>query len=458
MALRRRRSAALIISRGEVVGGGTPGSDPRYHARASVCRAGVTYAGLTGRTFAVSVGGVSRTAHAQANVNFSILKSLDGDSALTLTFDGAPPVEGQDAIVTLGGELFFGGTVQRVRSVQTGQIVKSETVCSDWRWLLNRYARVTGTFTGGINAVVARLLATYSNGGFLPGSIPQALGNITITCDDEGLWDVILRIARGANNGAGAFVRLTPYKRVDIGTTFHDGINLAITNTSDYRSVSYERTLDQVRTRVQARGVGTDTTAPVSPGATTIPVSECGIFPGSGSVWVSSVGVVAYAGKSAAIGPGALTGVSGLSAPVPQGATVQVYAVADDGPAQSALASALGGGRSGVAVHSVANEAWSSDEVSRMASAHLSLLKAPMRAVTLSGVTVTAGRLWQHEPGTILTSTVTQPQTIDGQFRVQRVNVSAMSSLAESEPIFRVTADARSTVGVDLFNILGTLS
>lgn len=435
---------------------------PPYHARSNVCRAGVTYSGLATRSFGLAVAGVDRTADAQAHTNFTLTRVLDGSAALSLTFSGTAPSEGQDLVLTLGGELLFGGTVQRVRSVSTGQIVKWETVCTDWWWLLTRYARVTGRFVGGVNTVVARLLAGFSDGGFLPGYLPQSLGDVDITFEDESVGDALKRIAKAANNGAGAFLRLTPYKRIDIATSFPDGVSLSVSNTTRATVLTYERLLDQIRTRVQARGRGTQTTTGVSPTQSSLPVAELGIFPAAGgTVWVPAIGPVTFTGKTAASGPGDLTGVAGLSADVPQGTLVQVYAVADDAAAQADLAARLGGGRSGVAIHSMDNDAWSQTEAAAMAGAHLALLKAPQAVL---GVTYehaqarTAAQVQRFEVGAVVSVNTTSPQLIATSFRLQRTTVTAFSSLAESEPRFTLSYDARSTVGVDLFDLLGTLS
>jgi len=432
-----------------------------YHARSNVCRAGVTYAGLANRTFGLTIGGSNRLQDSRAAVGFSLTKPLDGSSStLTLTAGGTKPAEGADIVLTLGGELLFGGTVQRVRSIQEqgGTLMSWNLAATDWWWLLNRYARVTGRFVGGINTVVAKLLATYTDGGFLPGYLPQSLGDIDVTFDGERVGDAIKRIAKAANGGAGAFVRITPYKRIDIATSFPDGISLSLVNATDYHQVTVESILDQVRTRVQARGVGTQTTVVSAPSSTTLSVEEVGIFPASGSAWVPSMGAIAYTGRSATSGPGALTGVTGITADIPQGSAVQVFAQADDSSAQTALASTLGGGRSGVAVEQVANDAWTYTESAAQASARLALLKTPQSVLNVMAVAVPAAKVFQHEVGAIVAANVTSPQTISGDYRIQRVVIGPWSSLAETEPRFTVTVDAKSTVGVDLFDILGTMS
>lgn len=430
-----------------------------HQARSNVCYAGAVYAGLVTRTFGLTIGGVDRKADAQQNVSFSLAKALDGEQALSLTCTGTAPSVGQDILLTLGGELLFGGTIQRVKSVPgLGFLTKWEVVASDWWWLLNRYARVSGRFVGGVNTVVARILATATDGGFLPGYLPQSLGDVDITCDDEAPGDALKRIAKASNGGAGAFVRLTPFKRVDMATSFPDGISLTLVNASEFPVAFTEQLLDQVRTRVQVRGEGAQTTAAVAYTSTSLPVAECGLFAASGTVWVPGQGAVTYTGRSVASGPGALTGVAGLTAEVAQGTVIQVYAVVDDATAQTALATRLGGGRSGIAVHSLANEEWSLSEATAMGGAHLALLKDPQRVLHLEATAMSAAQMLRHEVGAVLAASVTTPQTISGDFRLQRVTISAFSSLAEAEPSFRVVLDARSTVGVDLFDLLGTLS
>lgn len=434
---------------------------PPYHARSNVCRSGVTYAGLTTRTFGLTVGGTNRLNDAQQKARFSIGKVLDGEMSLGMLLGGTRPDEGADVVMTLGGELLFGGTLQRVKTVEHGQLIEWDCLASDWWWLLNRYAHVTGRFIGGINTVVARILADYTDGGFQPGYLPSSLGDIDITFDDETVGAALKRLAKAANNGAGAFLRLTPYKRVDIATSFPDGISLTLVNATNARSAVHERLLDQIRTRVQARGEGAPTPELVPFGATAIPVAECGIFPASGSVWVPGFGEVAYTGRTVTSGPGSLTGVSALPTDIAQGTVIQLMVTVNDATAQSDLATRLGGGRSGVALHTIAGEGWSYAEAAALAGAHLALLKNPQAGLVVTceaAQAMSAGKLQQIEIGTIAAANVTSPQTISGDFRLQRVTISPFSSLAESEPYFNVMYDARSTVGVDLFDLLGTLT
>ncbi len=430
-----------------------------YEARSNVCRSAVTYSGLSSRTFGLTIGGVNRLGDARQSVNFTLTKKLDSTSSLAMRLGGTRPAEGADIILTLGGELLFGGTVQRVQSEQKGPLLMEwDIAATDWWWLLSRYAYVTGRFAGGVNSVVGRILHTYTDGGFLPGYLPQSLGNVDLTFDGVSVGDALKRIAKGANAGSGAFLRLTPFKRVDIATSFPDGVSLALSDGANRQRVVTERILDQVRTRVIALGAATGVTANVSSTATTLPIEECGLFASSGTVWVDGMGAVTFSGRSVASGPGELTGVSGLMADVPQGGAVRVYALAEDGTAQSSLATTLGGGRSGIAVHTVSNDAWSLGECEGMAGAHLALLKDPQVSLTVQAVAMSAAEMEQQEPGAILTASVTTPQTISGDFRLQSVTVRAFGPLSDSQPRFSVSIAARNTVGVDLFDLLGTLS
>lgn len=430
-----------------------------HEARSNVCYSGAVYAGLSTRTFGLTVGGTSRLDDARQKVNFTLTKVLDGTSSLSLTMGGTRPAEGADVLMTLGGELLFGGTVQRVRSVQLGPgLMEWQVAASDWWWLLNRYARVTGRFVGGVNTVVNRLLSTYTDGGFLPGYLSSSLGDIDIAFDDVSVGECLKRIAKASNAGAGAYLRLTPFKRVDIATSFPDGLSLTLVDGSNRTSVVSERILDQVRTRVQVRGRSTQTTALVSANATSIPVEDCGLFAASGTAWVARLGAVTYTGLSVARGPGSLTGASGITSDISQGTDVSVYAVVNDSTAQTALATTLGGGRSGVAIHTIANDAWSLTEATGMAGAHLALLKDPQVAIQVQAEAMTAAEMQQQEPGAVISATVTTPQTISGSFRLQQVTVRAFGPLNATEPRFSVALSSRNTVGVDLFDLLGTLS
>jgi len=429
-----------------------------YQARSNVCRSGVTYAGLTTRTFGLTIGGVNRLNDTRQSIGWTLTTSLDGRASLTLTCGGTAPAEGADVLLTLGGELLFGGTLQKVRSIQRGQLMAWDCVATDWWWLLDRFARVTGRFTGGANVIVHRLLAQYTNGGFLPGYLPSSLGDLDLTFEDETVGECLLRIAKASNGGAGAFLRITPYKRIDIATSFPDGVSLTLVDGSPYRASVIERSIDQIRTRVQARGEGSQTTALVPANATELPVAECGIYAASGTVWVAGLGPVAYTGRSAASGPGSLTGVTGLTVDVAQGALVQVYALVNDATAQTSLATRLGSGRSGVAVYGLVNESWSQSEVLAMAGAHLALLKDPMAALMIEATARPVGQAQTFLPGAVLAASQTTPQAIAGDFRLQQVRISQFGPMVGTEPYVNVVLDARSTVGIDLFDLLGTLS
>jgi hypothetical protein len=93
-----------------------------------------------------------------------------------------------------------------------------------------------------------------------------------------------------------------------------------------------------------------------------------------------------------------------------------------------------------------------------MAGAHLALLKDPQVSLTVQAVAMSAAEMEQQETGAILTASVTTPQTISGDFRLQSVTVRAFGPLSDSQPRFSVSIAARNTVGVDLFDLLGTLS
>ena len=126
--------------------------------------------------------------------------------------------------------------------------------------------------------------------------------------------EALRRIAAAVN----AMMRVKPDKSVDMFQTLPTSNALSIGNSSDVRSVVYESSLAQVRTRTYFAGGGSQTTALVQATATTIPVEECGWHVSGTQVLVGSA-IISYTGVSATSGPGNLTGCSGLTRGNPAG-------------------------------------------------------------------------------------------------------------------------------------------
>lgn len=401
---------------------------PYYHARVNACRVGVTHTGLANHPIVFSIGGVQ---HYPKVDGFSIVSALDGSpSTCTFTLQQATaPTRFADVTITLGGSLIWGGTLTETRTVAqrfASGAVFHECQAIDWTWLMDRYARVTlEVGQTSVNTLVSTILGSYTNGGFSTGYISGTLSAVgPMSFQGETVSSAIRRVASAAS----AYVRIRPTKSVDVFQSLPASNALTISNSSEIRNVAYEASGSQIRTRAYYVGGGGATTALVSAGAATVPVDECGWY--SGTKAQAGGSVFTYSGRSASSGPGNLTGCSGITYDIPEGGQVQVVAQADDATAQTNLATALGGGRSGIAVAWFADDRLSQTEVTARASADLTFYKSEIP--TLSYVTTAR----YHEPGKIVSATVTSPISFSGDFRIQRVTTRPYGKMVGDDPSY----------------------
>lgn len=417
-----------------------------YHARANVCRAGVTYAGLAHHPFVATIGSTDRTANILYDT-FTVTTALDGSpSTCAFSVQGFSPTQGNDVLLTLGGELIWAGTLTEVRAV--AQKFASGTVtyqCQaiDWTWLMDRYARVNLTLgaTTAVNQAVASVLAGFTDGGFRRGYVPMDLSSVgPMTFEAETVSGALRRIAAAA----GAYMRVRPQKRVDVFDTLPASNALSLGNSSEIRNVVYESSLSQVRTRTFYVGGGGQATATTAPTSTTIPVDECGWYNGT-QVYVDG-DIISYTGRSMESGPGSLTGVTGISVDIAQGAKVSVLAQADDSAAQTALATVLGGGRSGVSVGWFSDGRLSQAEVDARAAADVDAFKSATPALSY----VTAKRY--HEPGKTVSVSISDPFAIADTFRVQQVVMRPFGIVAGTTPTFEYQVQCRVFRRADLID------
>lgn len=418
-----------------------------YHARANVCRAGVTYAGLANHPAVLTIGGTDRTSASLVD-GFSITTALDG-SASTCAFDatGFTPTLGADVTLTLGGALIWGGTLTDVRA--NAQKLTSGAVfwnCQaiDWTWLMDRYAVVNQEMAARpANQAVAEILRTYTDGGFTTGYIPMEMGTVgPFSFSGETVSSALRRIAASC----GGFLRMKPDKSVDLFSTLPTSNALSIGNSTDIRSVVYESSLAEVRTRTYYAGGGAQTTSQVLPSSTTIPVDECSWYEGT-QVLIGN-DVVTYSGRSALNGPGTLTGCSGIDREIAQGAQVQVLAQVDDATAQTALATVLGGGRSGVAVGWFGDTSLSQAEATARATKDVEFYKQAIPSLSYT----TSARY--HEPGKTVTVSTTDPVTISGDFRIQQVVMTPFGAVAGNTPSFQYQVSCRLVRRADVIDLL----
>lgn len=417
-----------------------------YHARANVCRAGVTYAGLAHLPFVATIGGTDRTASILYDA-FTVTTALDGSpSTCAFSVQGFTPTQGHDVTLTLGGEMIWGGTLTDVRA-QAQKFVSGavyyQCQAIDWTWLMDRYSRVSLSLPAdvAVNQAVTAVLSAFTDGGFRRGYVPMDLSAVgPMTFEGETVSGALRRIAASAS----AYMRVRPQKRVDVFDTLPASNALSLSNSSDIRGVVYESSLSQVRTRTYYVGGGGRATATTAPTSSTIPVDECGWYTGT-QVYING-DVVAYTGRSVESGPGTLTGVTGISADIAEGATVSVLAQADDVTAQTALATVLGGGRSGVAVGWFSDGRLSQAELDARAAADVEAFKSAIPALSY----VTTKRY--HEPGKTVSASISDPLTISDTFRIQHVVMRPYGAVTGNAPTFEYAVTCRVFRRADLLD------
>jgi hypothetical protein len=273
---------------------------------------------------------------------------------------GFTPVVGQrvDVLYKVPNVYEFTGTILRVTGDSQNQHQDAlwTIEAADDRWLLDRYALVSGYFASrGINGVTADLLASYTDGGFSVGEIPAfVLGDTGITVSDGRLLET-LQTLRGAVSARHLYV--SPERHVSINSTNHRGFNMSgwLTVQGSYTvfDVSYSRDITQSRTRVTVLGRATTVVAFAATGATTVYIADATPFLATGGtarvghqeLTYTSIGATTLNGSAVRT----LTGVSGVVADISAQSEIRPVTTSDDAGAQTDLAALLGG-LSGVAV------------------------------------------------------------------------------------------------------------
>lgn len=146
--------------------------------------------------------------------DWQIQQSLGKPATFNFAVYSLTPAVGQPVVVSLSpcdvssttaftfGDVLFSGTVLNVRKRydrQAERRVVSDVEAVDHTWLINRYARVAGTFGSvGYNTMVAQIIDQFTgpNDGFELGYVPQSLGIAPLfTFNYDTVMDALQRIA-----------------------------------------------------------------------------------------------------------------------------------------------------------------------------------------------------------------------------------------------------------------------
>lgn len=380
--------------------------------------------------FSATIAGTTRSMSVE---DLSITDRLSAPSTADVFVRGFTPAEFSDVRLYnggTGGVCLFGGTAITTSfdATRLGDDPWWHLSCQDYTWLLNRYKRVRGTYSGiGINTTLRQVLAAFTNGGFTVGYCPSSLGDVRdLTFEDVAVTDVLDQLA----DLCGGFWDVDADKRVhlfsDPGHLSADAVTLDA-SSQNFSSLKVMRDGTEMATRVIVHGKSAAATALTGISATTIPVDNCAPFVGAstsaGDAFVNGV-VIAYTGTSAASGPGNLTGVTGLTVDIAEGDAVTVYVEAEDGTAQSDLATLLGGSLSGVAEIVINDGRAGLDMATDLAASALARRQATYKSLGYVTQDQTHTGAQQTVPGQTVTVDLSAPLALSGTYRVQEVQIN----------------------------------
>jgi hypothetical protein len=325
---------------------------------------------------------------------------------------------------------------------------------TDYIWLLDRYALITKTYRRqGVSTIVGDILATYTDGGFMPGYLPQSLGDIDeISFTQTRVSEALKRIASACDG----HLRIDYRKSVSIldGVAIDEGNSIDISDSRPREFWNFRYVVDpsQWRTRVIWEGGGSTATDMVASGATTVAVDEIGWYSASGGTARAGTVIFTYAGRDADSGPGHLTGCSSITDAIAQGESIYVMVQVDDLSAQSVLAGILGGGASGVAVQYNADNRLSLAEITLRAQTDLDRYNTAQAQVTFTTVNpyTHVGRdasVSISAPVVIATTLTIQQQRLRGKFR-NHAGVQALEREVTLAPWHRTLYDNLAGAGV----------
>jgi hypothetical protein len=415
--------------------------------RAGLMRSGVTYAGLSFPKWRVFLNGIDQTANRKVRAeSFLVSEQLDGgQTTCTFSLKGLTPTLGHDVkvIQTAPSDYLFGGTLLEAQAQpygsKSGEVIW-HCIATGYIWLMDRYALVTKQYIDrGVNAIAADIIATGTNGGFRIGYIPSSLGNLSIDFRFESVSSALSRLAQAAD----AYWEVTPDKVVNMYQTYPDVSLPAVTHTAiDLETVDYQASLVPVRTRVVTVGQGSLASLLSPAGGSVVHVDDLTPFTATGGSAISGQSLFTYGSLSAASGPGQLLGCAGIDYDVQAGDDVRLLEERNNSTAQTALAAALGGGLSGVAVYFVDDPAATSTEALKGGDRHIALYGESDQSLTYD---------YRHpvrraQVGRVVTASLTQPFTVAGTFRVQVVE-SRVSQRASAQ-----------VVGEDVFQVQRRIS
>lgn len=404
-------------------------------ALSGLARSGVTFAGWTPPTFAVRINGTDRTSSVLRD-GWAITHRLGSPSVCTFTLDNLTPTIGHDVIIrhSAPGDDLFGGTLlQAEAEIVSPTQVLWHCTATGYAWLLGQFTVTRSFVNTSINTILHHLIADYTDGDFSVGYCPI---NERVSVD----WSAVplpqaLDQLASIVTPAGAWWRVSADKRIDLCAAYPCS-DLALGDTTAAHRLRLTKDLTQVRTRTRVTGQRTTVTAAVSPGATEIPVAEIGWFQPAtvglatgealaGPNDFTYTGILSETGSTVVdYGPGTITGVSGITAPIAEGETVSIVYTYDDTSAQTALAATLGSPSTGIVTHWIHKPELSLVACAAVAEADVTQYGSALTSVEYA--TSTRGT----QIGRVIAAAVTTPVTVSGDFLVQQMTIEPRGRVA----------------------------
>ncbi len=409
----------------------------------------MTYAGWTPPYFTVLVNGVDVETLGHGGHQIRGMLIRQNTNGRPDTFRGSmggfglstdAPQNGQSLVVYYAtpNRYEFSGIVMRRTMTFKGAGTKGVNYLVEGVgqvWMMARYQPVTAHYENvGINTVVADILARFTD-GFRVGAIDSTWGNIDPT-------DFVMVAVDVAITQLAAAVNAHWYVDEDrcvsfFGVTIPDGNPPSLSNSSWLKNLQYITDLAPARTRDYVVGVGTQTTSFVPAGSTIIPVADVSIFltPGvspkvTSGICLAGSNVVSFTAIDSGYGPGSLTGCTGIVSDVVNSGSVATVVQYDDGSAQSALATLLGAGQSGVISH----------------------VTIKYRTYDYKNSVYPNGMY--ARPGKVVSVNITAPDSIVDDFRIQMIDVT-VSYHSKAAAVFSrfVTASSYQRVITDILRV-----
>jgi hypothetical protein len=414
----------------------------------------------------ILIGGTDRTASVlEGDAEFVLALGQPGVARLTAYGNGWTPETGQFVQLIADGAsgtvLWFTGTItQVVRSIdpRSTRLLYSLTV-ADYRWLFDRYSTQTGRYySQGINNIVRKVIKLV-NRDFTTGYFPSSLGDLDLfEIYEERPSAILTRLAQAA----GAYWEIDANRNVSIFKTpdHKSGGTVTVSNTSnniaDFR---WSDELTDIATRVRVIAAGTTLRASVAASATNyLEVYDLANFDLDGGTVYVGTDLVTYGSTTTVPGAEKLVTISGLGQDWPAGTSVRPVITVNDTSAQTALATKIGSGFSGIATRVIDDDTLTAAEAAGVAAGDLSLLSAgvPMLTGTMvEGVHTDAEHCW---PGATISVSLTSPVTLSGTWRIQRVTLRPRNTAGGTVQWIRQFVAAPVGRGTEVLDLLERLS